>query len=286
MASPLGRLGVAIIQLFLRVFGRTVHRADAPWLEGPIGAGDPIGDRPYAMLAEREGLTVHSGEGGLIPDFNVLAGPSFDPARVDPRVRAFYERTSAYDLDVWSESRFPGRLFLWLLVTTVSRYMNQLNFPVFGLEVSRGMSSEVITLRDAEGRAAHTGWLRKLLESGRVIYTGFYTTVTAPRDASRCVKVVFPLPRGNATVILRPGYDEQGRFTLDSRGAGFGDAGFYRIFEADPATLKVRRFESLRERFCVYTDDRGELRCDHGVRFLGFTILRLHYRIRAAGARA
>jgi hypothetical protein len=158
--------------------------------------------------------------------------------------------------------------------------MNQLNFPVFGLDLSRGMTSEVLPLRDASGRAVHTGWYRRVKPSGRVIYTGFYTTVIVPGHASACVKVVFPLPRGNATVILKPGFDDDGRFTLASSGDHFGDAGFYRVLEIDDARLKVRRLQSLREHFRVYRDDDGVLRCDHRVRFVGMTILRLHYRMR------
>ena len=94
------------------------------------------------------------------------------------------------------------------------------------------------------------------------------------------MKVVFPLPRGNATVILRPGYDENGRFLLMSRGKRSGEAGFYRILELDDERLKVRHLRTLRERFDVYTDEDGVLRCDHEVRFLGITMLRLHYRMR------
>jgi hypothetical protein len=94
------------------------------------------------------------------------------------------------------------------------------------------------------------------------------------------VKVVFPVPRGNATVLLRPEYDSQGRFRLLSVGGGFGDAGFYRVLELDGDRLKVRYLKTLRERFAVYTDAEGVLRCDHDVHFLGITMLRLHYRMR------
>ena len=36
---------------------------------------------------------------------------------------------------------------------------------------------------------------------------------------------------------------------------------------------------TLKERFRVYVDDQGTLRCDHTVRFLGLPVLHLHYRI-------
>jgi hypothetical protein len=278
----LGRLGAAMIRLWLRLVGRTVERSAVPWLDGPIGPDGEIGDRPYELVAAREGLTIDrsGGVAGLVPDFDVLDGRDCATSEIDSEVRRFYEETSTYDLDVWCESRFPGRLFLWLIVYTVSRYMNQLNFPVFGLELSRGMSSDVLPLRDATGRAVHTGWYRRTIDGGRVIYTGFYSTVTPPGHPSPCVKVVFPLPRGNATVVLRPGVDAEGRFTLTSSGRRFGEAGFYRVLELDERRLKVKRLASLREHFTVYRDDRGELRCDHLVRFLGMTMLKLHYRMR------
>jgi hypothetical protein len=278
----LGELGAALIRVWLRAFGRKVRKQDVPWLLGPIGPAGEIGDRPYEMVAEREGLTIDRGaaEAGLVPDFDALAGPGFDVSRVDPEVRRFYEQTSGYELDVWNEAPFPGRLFLWLIVYTVSRAMNQLNFPVFGLDLSRGMTSEVLPLRDARGAVVHTGWYRRVREGGRVIYTGFYTTVRPPGHDSRCVKVVFPLPRGNATVLLRPGLDERGRFVLVSSGSAFGGPGFYRTLEIDDRHLVVRQLRSLRERFTVFTDGAGTLRCDHVVRFLGMTILRLHYRMR------
>jgi hypothetical protein len=41
----------------------------------------------------------------------------------------------------------------------------------------------------------------------------------------------------------------------------------------------VRYLRTLREEFDVYVDDRGELRCDHRVRFLGLRVLTLHYRM-------
>jgi hypothetical protein len=41
----------------------------------------------------------------------------------------------------------------------------------------------------------------------------------------------------------------------------------------------VRYIRTLRETFHVYVDPQGTLRTDHTVRFLGFTPLRLHYKL-------
>ncbi len=262
--------------------GRRFAKRDVAWLLGPIGPDGEIGDRPYELVAARDGLTIDREclDAGLVPDFGVLTGPSFDATEAQPAVRRFYERTGAFDLDVWNESPFPGRFFLWLIVYTVSRTMNQLNFPVFGLDLSKGMTSQVLPLRDAKGALVHTGWYRRVRATGLVVYTGFYTTVEAPGHAGRCVKVVFPLPRGNATVLLAPGLDARGKFTLTSSATRFGGPGFYRTLEVGPDHVKVVYLRSLREYFEVFEDEHGELRCDHLVKFLGLTMLRLHYRMR------
>ena len=45
---------------------------------------------------------------------------------------------------------------------------------------------------------------------------------------------------------------------------------------------RAHRIRTLKEHFRVYVDDHGTLRCDHGIRFLGFPVLHLHYRIERA----
>lgn len=284
LRRSVGAIGEAIIRGLIRGFGRVVREGDVPWLLGPIG-GPYIGDRPYAACAEREGLDLvrDATEGGLVPDFEALRGPSFDPSAVEPAVRRFYEQTANHRMDMWAESPFPANIGLWLLVATISRRVNQLNFPVGALETAHGMSSEIVLLREPSGAIRYTGWFRKLVGSGRVVYTGFYMTQRVPEHDSPCVKVVFPMPGGNATVVLRPAISPAGRFQLISAGSSFGDVGFYRVLGLGGGRLRVWRVRSLTERFEVYCDDEGVLRCDHVVRFLGLTALRLHYRIEERG---
>ncbi|MCU1278900.1 MAG: hypothetical protein JWM53_2446, partial [bacterium] len=94
-----------------------------------------------------------------------------------------------------------------------------------------------------------------------------------------CVKVVFPMPRGNATVVLRPELGPDGSLVLDSSGRRFGDAGFYRVQARGADRVHVWHIRSLKEHFHVYVDEHGVLRCDHAVKFLGLPVLRLHYKI-------
>jgi len=279
LRAVVGTVGAWIIYGLIAVFGRRRRSEEIPWLVGPMG-GAHIGDKPYEETAARENLTLVRGaqEGGLIPSFDALAGPSFEPADVHPKIRDFYERTYAYRLDTWATTYFPARLALWLLVTTISRRVDQLNFPLDGLATARGMTSEIVLLREPGGRIRYTGWFRKLRDGGRVIYTGFYMTETPPLAGGPCVKVVFPMPQGNATVVLRPVNHESGGFGLASSGRAFGDAGFYRVQEMG-ARLWVWHIRSLHETFRLFVDDEGEVRCEHDVRFLGLRVLTLHYRI-------
>jgi hypothetical protein len=125
----------------------------------------------------------------------------------------------------------------------------------------------------------YTGWFRSIAESHAVLYTGFYMTEHSPGEGRPCVKVVFPMPRGNATVMLRPEADG-GALILDSSGRAFGDAGFYRVqARGGGERLQVWHIRTLKEHFRVYVDDAGTLRCDHRVRFLGMPVLSLHYKM-------
>jgi hypothetical protein len=268
------------IEWLVRLAGRKVVRKDARWLECVLGKPGLIGTGVYQQIADEQGLVLSMPpDAGLIPDFVALRGPSFDPDAVDPRIRHFYEHAALYHLEVWSEVYFAGKLVLWLLVEFISRRMDQLNFPISSMEVAKGMTSEVVQLRDREsGRLTHTGWLRRFRSTGKVIYAGLYSTVQVPGEANPCVKVTFPC-YGSSSVYLRPCAYPDGTFGLVSTGAAFGKSGFYRIVEAGPDAWKVRAFTTLHEIFHVYVDEEGVLRTDHEIRFVGLTILRLHYKM-------
>ncbi len=275
----IGTLGAWFIYALIWIFGRRHRREEIAWLVGPLG-GPTIGARAYEETAELEGLSLerHATSGGLIPNFDVLKSDSFDPARVHPKIRDFYEHTPAFKLDTWASTYFPANVALWLLVTTISRKVEQLNFPLDGLDTAHGMTSEIVLLKKKDGAIRYTGWFRKLQKTNAVIYTGFYMTETPPMVDGACVKVVFPMPSGNATVMLRPTNDDGSGFGLESIGRGFGDAGFYRVQQSGDR-LRVWRITTLHETFRLYVDDEERVRCEHQISFLGFKVLTLHYRI-------
>jgi hypothetical protein len=278
--EAMGAVGAWFIYALIRVFGKNRDPADSAWLAGPLG-GPRIGDLPYDETAAAEDLELvrHAREGGLVPSFEALRGPSFDPDRVHAKIRDFYENTPRYRLDTWATTYFPARLALWMLVTTISRRVEQLNFPLEGLDTAYGMTSEIVLLKRRDGSIRYTGWFRKLTKTQSVIYTGFYMTEKPPLHDGPCVKVVFPMPDGNATVVLRPENDEGSGFELVSAGRrGFGDVGFYRVQKMS-GKLRVWLIRTLHERFRLWVDAEDFVRCEHHIRFMGFDVLTLHYKI-------
>jgi hypothetical protein len=193
-------------------------------------------------------------------------------------VRDFYEHTGRYHLDVWSQWSPLFWPFGWALIHFVSRRMEQLNFPMYPLETAQGMTSNVEQLVDESGLVVFTSWLRRNQGSGLVIYSGLYA-VASPPGHGPCVKTVFPIPRGNATVLLRPEAGPDGSLRLISSGRRFGDPGFYRITAAGAGRIRVWYVRALTEIFHVYPDTDGSVRTDHHLRWWGLPVLRLHYHI-------
>jgi len=271
--------GVILFLCFL--FGRRVDRGSIPWLDGPTGP-PRIGAEFHRSVAAEAGLEVRTGRDlGLLPDCGALDGGGFDSHGLHPSVRDFYEHTARYHLDVWSQWSPLFWPFGWALIHFVSRRMEQLNFPMYPLETARGMTSDVEQLVDPSGRVVFTSWLRRNLGSGLVIYSGFYSTASPPGHGP-CVKTVFPVVRGNATVLLRPEAQADGSLKLISSGRRFGDPGFYRITEAGPRRLRVWYVRGFNEVFHVYPDSDGSVRTDHFVRWWRLSVLRLHYHITPA----
>lgn len=263
----------------IRATGRRVNRNSALWLDSPMG-GPRIGSEFYRQLQERENLLLPPDpNAGLLTSMEQLDGVRFSANDIDKRIRDFYEHTTDYKLEAWSESKLLTRGFLWGLTTLVSRKMDQLNFPVSSLELARGMTSQILPLVDSEGHRRYTGWLRTMVSTNRVIYTGLYSVATPSGHDSPCVKVSFPLPYGSATVFLRAEAQLDGSLKLISSGNTFGDPGFYRMVQLDEERWVVRYLRTLREHFHVYVDEFDVLRTDHTVSFLGQSVLRLHYRM-------
>jgi hypothetical protein len=131
-AEGRGALVDRTTQRWVRATGRLVALDECPWLREPVGDVDVIGTGFFTRLADREGLTVVK-DGplrGLVENFRDLAGSACDPLRVDGRVVEFYEQTSEYEFDVWSEWRGGFRPFGNALAAIFSQRLQQLNVPL------------------------------------------------------------------------------------------------------------------------------------------------------------
>ena len=99
-----GYLSDWVTQQWVRWTGRRISLLDVPWLDGPAGNTLIIGKNFFADYARDHGLEiVQSGCRGLLADFRELSSNRNDPGVIAPAVSNFYERTSEYELDAWSE---------------------------------------------------------------------------------------------------------------------------------------------------------------------------------------
>jgi hypothetical protein len=278
-----GYLSDWVTQRWVQLTGRSVKLADAQWLDGPTGKTTGIGSNFYEEWAIESGLQLKRDGAvqGLVPRFAALAAPDFNPAQIQGQVADFYERASAYELDVWSEWCGFFRPFGHALALLFSRRLQQLNVPLSGLDTSRGISSDVLQLADpVTGEVKLTAWVRHLLANQTVLYAGSYSLCHIPNRVGACVKVVFPLPNGNAIVLMKPVANPDGSFSLYSVGERFGDPGFYFTVRKDAETSFVRYVQTMREHIRVYAADDGSFRTDHVLTIWGRTFLHLHYRLR------
>ncbi len=266
-------------QRWVQLTGRRISLADHQWLDGPAAEPTGVGPEFFETYARARGLALVRGKpAGLLRDFTCLAGPRFEARSISPAVAEFYERTSEFDVDAWAQWCGLFRPFGWLLAVLFSRRLQQLNVPLSGLDTSRGMSSDVLPVVGTSDHVMFTAWVRTLRGSGRVIYAGAYSTCEVPGFAGRCVRVVFPLPNGNAVVIMRPVANADGSLSLISAGDGFGSPGFYFTVRVEDRVVWARYVKSLRESIRVYQDTDG-VRADHRLTIWGATFLRIHYRL-------
>ncbi|RZS37803.1 hypothetical protein EV193_105362 [Herbihabitans rhizosphaerae] len=263
-----------------RALGRPVDLAgDHSWLRAPMSDGSTVADGWLAAEAAAHGGEVHENApgGGLLHDMNALNGPEFDATRLRPEIRDFYERTSAWRMEVWT-GWSPA---FWLGGELISRLfgkrVQQLALPMRPLDVARGMDSRIALIRDRDGQQVAAAWLRTLRSTGEYVYSGCYGRRLLPGAAGPSVHVAFPLESGNVQVFLRPQHEPDGGLLLRSPRGRFGDNGAYVVVRDRGRTFAARA--PIHETFRLYVDDEGVLRTDHELRMWNATAVRLHYRL-------
>jgi hypothetical protein len=281
LGSESGYLTDWVTQQWVRASGRRVLLSEHSWLDGPIGNTRIIGRGFFEGYAREHGFEIiEDAHCGLMNNFSALFEDSNTPGVVAPAVRDFYEHTSAYTLDAWSEWHGFFKPFGWVLAVLFSRRLQQLNIPLSSLDSSKGMTSSVLQMWDRQkGQLVQTAWVRELHATRNVLYAGSYSICRIPGYAKPCVKVVFPLPNGNAIVVMKPECHVDGSISLTSAGNGFGDPGFYFTVHGRDGKTWARYVRAMQEKITVYPAEPNAPRADHVLWFWRMPFLRLHYRM-------
>lgn len=215
-------------QQWVILFGRKFNPNDEEWLIGPFGELNEIGEEFINQLAVKEHLIMERNvrSKGLLTSIDQLNLSDAELENLSQKVIDFYEKTSNYELDFEVEWNFFFKFFSLIINRLFSKRINQLNIPLKNKKQEK-LISKIIQLIDKNTKEVkYTIWLRKFEETGQVVYSGIYGTCKLPSNKT-CIKAIFPLPKGNATVIMKPSVGKNKELILDSSGKDFGDAGFY-----------------------------------------------------------
>jgi hypothetical protein len=271
----------------LSLLAERVQAADVPFVVPLASQTRYVGTGYVRSLAALLGGTYTSdvADIGIVASLDELAGPSFDPAAVDPLVREFYEHTTRFALDIVPQWRLWVRPGYLLYRTLVARPLGQANVPMSQREAHRGVRSRIDTITGLpDGAPAIRGWIRSTADTGEPIYVGVYTTYR--RAGYGYVSVGFPLPQASFTATLapsvRPPGNGQGGLVLNSRSELDQPGHYLTYIDPDSAELTTLGVRGFAERLDVYVAD-GELRAEHAFWVFGFPFLVLHYRMHRKG---
>ncbi|HEU4423741.1 MAG TPA: hypothetical protein VFR67_14515, partial [Pilimelia sp.] len=182
-----------------------VPAEDLPFVVPREARSRYVGTGYVRQLAEIMGgsYVADAPDVGIVASLDELAGPDFDPAAVDPRVREFYEHTTRFRLDIIPRWRLWVRPGYLLYRALVARPLGQANVPMNQRETQRGVRSRIdtVTLPGREVVAVR-GWIRSFTDTDEPIYVGIYTTYR--HDGRGYVSVGFPVPHGSFTATLQP----------------------------------------------------------------------------------
>lgn len=259
--------------------GRKLDKSKDEWLLGPFGNVNGIGKIFINQLAEKENLVIDKQQSnGLIPEVKKLIEDDGDFERLSNQVVDFYQQTSTYSLGLKVHWNPFFKIFGWLVNRMFSNRINQLNIPLKNNTGNEIIESEIINLLDSlSGEIKYTFWLRSFRNSNTVIYTGIYGLCEL-LNGDKCVKAIFPLPNGSATVILKPAVTDTGGLILDASGKQFGDAGFYFLMKDTKGQYWSRYIPCFKDTLHIYSQDEN-LIANQIMKIWGVKILEFNYKI-------
>lgn len=270
-----------ITQVWVKATGKRFNPSEDEWLLGPTGSTKIIKDKFFIDLAKNENLTIAENDPdiGLLNSMDELLDNEDERRRIDPKIKDFYEHTSKYDFEVWSEWNGVFKPFGKLLSIIFSRRLQQLNLPLSSIDSSKGIISSILKLKDKDNVTHYTVWYRILKSSNDVIFSGVYTPCVVKNKPDKHLKVIFPLPNGNASIVMRKEVLKDGSLLLSSEGNKFGGTGFYFTLTDGSGKHWAKFVRSMHEWIHVYVDNENVLRTNHTLKFYGRPLLKLHYKM-------
>lgn len=269
-----------ITQQWVITFGRKIN-SDSKWLLGPFGSANGIGSRYIDYLAQEENLIIDKKEKikGLIHSIDQLNLPKKDFNRLSKDVVDFYENTSDYNFELKVDWNPLFKIFGKLVKLFFSNRIEQLNVPIKDIDNSETLNSEIIHLLDSKTNIIkRTIWLRKFRESQQIVYSGIYETCKIP-SGQVCMKAIFPLPNGNATVILSPKVGNNGELILDSSGNKFGESGFYFLLRDSSGQIWTKFIKSFQDKLVV-SSEKENIRAIQTLTLWNLRVLKFEYSIK------
>lgn len=242
-----------LTQQWVILFGEKINFSTHNWLSGPFGDVNGIGEGFISQLAQKENLITADKQGvkGLIQSMYQLNLTDIELKNLSKQVIDFYEKTSKYELQLVVKWNPFFKLFGRLLRIMFSRRIKQLNIPFQNKVSSNNLTSDIIHLTDKiTNQVKRTIWYRTYQSTGEVVYSGVYETCIIP-SGKTCIKAIFPLPYGNATVILTPTVGVNGELILESSGSKVGDSGFYFVLKDSKGQLWTKYVKSFSDKLIV-----------------------------------
>lgn len=256
-------------------------------------AGSPLGrvDRDFfERWAEAHHATLRAGAAaeGLVPDFDRLAWDGFDPRRVDPLIREFYEHTSRFAITVtavdWNGAwHAAGRLFrAW------ADRAGNLRPPLEAGVGRREMQSRIGLLDvDGDGEADYRIWRRVFEEDGELLYVAAVHAFRAALDGGDrgYLTLTFPWPFFALTVVLacRNAEDDPSDFEMSTDARGASLAGTYAVVPGPAGRASFARLAGLHELFRFGARRRGAgpavIEGTHSAHVGGARVFTLRYEI-------
>lgn len=242
-----------LTQQWVILFGEKISISTHNWLLGPFGDVNGIGEDFISQLAQKENLIIADKQGvkGLIQSMNQLNLTDNEFKNLSKQVIDFYEKTSQYELQLVVKWNPFFKIFGRLLRIIFSRRIKQLNIPIQSNLSANNLTSDIFHLIDKiTNQVKRTIWYRTYQSTGEVVYSGVYETCKIP-SGKTCIKAIFPLPYGNATVILTPTVGVNGELILESSGTKVGDSGFYFVLKDSKGQLWTKYVKSFSDKLIV-----------------------------------